>query len=643
MQQPVDDSEWDGDPGPLIMRLNFKPSNALHSSLFQFAVRKPWLHLLTLVCLLVLWLPIEPVYSFEPLPISNQWQELVQRSITLNETALAESIKAYTATGRADQQTAYFPLTPWQCPTLQDPKGSGEEVWQAALVLAATESKRCIRAALQAAQEQRGELAYRLLWQAHHFDPANQEVAKQLAADRMLKAPSAQRGTRPLTDYRWPARSYWEVASEHFRVLTQGDPEPAKTLCVELERGLAVWRQVLFPLWSTDQLIADSIRQNKPTLAPSTAPMRVVLFPDRAGYLNLLEPLVPGVGRSTGYYAPKWNVTFVYTDTQSDRTTQFHELTHQFLQEGSRFRGARTPGRDDGFWVVEGIACYAESIQWFDSYATLGGWDAPRMNTARYRWLQQQHRRELREMTPINQAQIVKIEDLAEWYTDAAVYVHHFLDRGTNEQRQSLFDHLEAVYRRSGDARWDQGQVNADMLVQSLQVTDQDLAHVSNGASLRELCLGGTEVTPQGLQALPPLPNLRWLDLAALPVDDQGVLQLLRQTKDCEKLNLERTKITDAVAVAIARQSKLRELDLSSTRTGNAVAQALQSCKELEVLWLTATQMEDGAIDGLLQLPKLRRVDVQRTRITPGGVQRLKREAGQRLDVNPLQIQTATP
>ncbi len=575
--------------------------------------------------------------SHHGMVLEPQWQRLQQRAEQAGELDLASFLHSLTYQARDDQHLAYIPLLQWPKPALKSTE-IASELWQAAVDLAKQSATHCLALAREAATQKQGERAYRLLWQAHHFDPSHADIAKLVSADAMLREPKSQRGTRAIQDYRWQARSYWEVASEHFRVLTQGEPDKAKQLCVDLERALAVWRQILFPLWATDAGIADALVKGKPSLAPPSAPMRVVLFPDRQAYLQLLAPLVPGIERSTGYYAPRWNATFLYTDGQEEDATQFHELTHQFLQEGSRLRGSRTPGRDDGFWVVEGLATYAESIRWNAFYATLGGWDAPRLNTARYRWLQQQHQRELSEMVAINQTQVASIPDLAEWYTDAAAYVHYFLDQGDHDQRQSLFDYIESVYRRGGDSRWDRANVNAASIRSLLQVDDVKLKQLGANDHVENLCLGGTQVTTQGIKALGSLPKLRWLDLAGLPVDEKDLESLLGGTSVLEKLNLERTRVSDQLQGLLQGHVGLREVDLSSTRVSDLTIQALRANRQLEILWLTASAVTDNSIDVLAQMTQLRRVDLQLSRVSEAGIARLK-QARPKLDVNPLQIQ----
>ena len=569
---------------------------------------------------------------------TSRWQSLGAAAATVGDKDLIEYLADRPLPSRDDQHCYCLPLS--SHPATESTLPSASELWKEARALGRDESLTLIAAARQAAARGDGWQAYGQLWQAHRADPLNQPLAKMLGVSEMLAEPRVGVGIRTIKEIGWLTRSYQEIATANFRVATTATPEAAIELAVSLELELAVWRQAFLPLWTSEQMMAEAINSGRSPLASTTPTMRVVLFADRQAYVSALTPLAPGVERSTGYYAPNQQTTYLFVGTEADPATRHHELTHQFLQEASRFRSSRQPGRNDGIWIVEGIATYAESLRLLPTFATLGGWESPRLQTARYRWLQLGHRRELGEMVPLAQTQLSQIPDLAQWYTDAACYVHLLLDGGDAKMRDKLLEHLESVYRRGGDSRVEFGQVSAVQLKEFLQVNDQRVATLTDGRQVTDLCLGGTQVTTEGLVSLPELPDLNWLDLAGLPVDDPTLNRLLRSSQAITRLNIERTAITDAVSDSIQQLKNLRELDVSSTRVGDRLAVSLSRCLDLRVLWASATPMTDSAATALEGQPKLERIDLQLSGVSPAAVERL-RKARPQLDVNPLQIQAA--
>ena len=98
---------------------------------------------------------------------------------------------------------------------------------------------------------------------------------------------------------------------------------------------------------------------------------------------------MPGIERSTGYYNDQNQTIFLYVGDVDDAATRRHEMVHQLFREATRssLRQDRMPAEQSGFWLIEGIAGYFESLKVGDRVATVGGWDASRLQFARYRTL----------------------------------------------------------------------------------------------------------------------------------------------------------------------------------------------------------------------------------------------------------------
>ncbi len=564
---------------------------------------------------------------------ATAWYQLAEKTFAAGEPGLADWFRSRVLPQRPDQHVACFPIAPWRPPKV-NVVAAARPLWDEAIKLAQSHSRELERAAQDAAAEQQGGEAYRLLWQAYRMEPTRSELAKLLGADMMLREPTVQKGTRAINEIKWAARSYQEIATAHFRICTTADVEAAKQLAVALERGMAVWQQVFFPLWSSDAVVADAMKKGRSPLVSGSGVMRVVLFPDRKAYLDALSPLVPGIEQSTGYFAPPLSMTFLYLADQPDEATRFHELTHQFLQDAGRFRQAKSAGQQDGFWAVEGIATYAESLQWHSDFATLGGWESPRLQTARYRWLQQKHRRELSAMLPIGQGTVLQIEDLAQWYTDAAAYVHYLLDSEDQSRRESFFEYIANVYRKGGQANWDRGGANAERLTEFLNLYDTMIDWPAEASLVKEVCAGATKLTDAGLQALTKYGQTHWFDVAGLPFDDEMFQSWAKQQPPCLRLNLERTQVSDQSAAALSGLTTLEELDLSATRVGDETVRQLAALKRLRTLWLSGSRVTESSLNSLVAIQSLRRVDFQNTSLMQA-VDALRRQRPD-LEINPL-------
>jgi hypothetical protein len=68
------------------------------------------------------------------------------------------------------------------------------------------------------------------------------------------------------------------------------------------------------------------------------------------------------IGISTGFYDPNRKMALFYWDGQKTMETVVHELAHQFFFEASSQDVALDTDNGPGFWIIEGIALYMESM-----------------------------------------------------------------------------------------------------------------------------------------------------------------------------------------------------------------------------------------------------------------------------------------
>lgn len=470
-------------------------------------------------------------------------------------------------------------------------------------------------------------------WQQHFRDPADVAVRQRLGLgddDVVIREGNATASeTAGL-----PRGRTLRFETKHFIVVTQLPRQRIESIARDLERYYWVWTQLFFPLWRDRDTWDQATKSTRPRL---TTKHRVVLLADAAQYAAVLRNVGPGVEQSTGFYSDLRRVTYLRAD-EGDGATRCHELTHQLLAEatGSRLKGR--PGERRDFWLVEGIACYMESCQFNIHSASIGGWQASRLQYARHRVLAQGDDMPLPQLASEGRLQVQRRGDLSRWYSFAAAYVHQMID---NDDGQGLVDclaQLAAVYQTSGIviAGRDRGNDTPTALANYLTLDDQQLTPIAFDG-LERLCFARTKTTAAGLSQIVPQSHLKWLDLAYLPITGDDVKRLCADPSSLEQLSLEATAIDDSIRTWIATAKSLAELDLSSTSAGDLVIDMLPSAAPIKTLWLTGSRVSDSSINRIAAIPTLQQVDLQQTQVTESGIARL-RAARPQLKINPLQV-----
>ncbi len=507
-----------------------------------------------------------------------------------------------------------------------------------------------------------GWKAYVRLWKAHHEHPDDASIRRflslPLSGEMRMEA---RRGRRPPRFLNWRAGTFAQVDTPHFVIYSRAAEQPSRRLAEDLERCYWVWTQMFFPLWEaapqvsaalsaleTNQSVIEYLGRNDARITVRRK-LQVVLFRDAAEYQQTLAREVPGIERSTGYYDEAKRTTFLYAAETDDAATRRHEMVHQLFREATRSGlGRSTPGERSGFWLVEGIAGYFESLRVGDRVATVGGWDSPRLQFARYRVLAGGDSMPMPELMADGRLAAQQRQDLARWYAHAIAQTHRLLDGGDARLRRWIYQQLADLYEIRAEfddhpsATVDEPMVieAADRSLQEfLRVDDQDLTDNPAGAGLRQLCLAGCEVTDQGLRSIPPQPKLQWLDLSRLPISSEAVLRLAPQPESLEQLTLEVTRIDGGLLEWLRRADNLQEVDLSWTTLGDEAVAALSSAKQLGVLWMTGASVSDASIDVIAAMPQLESVDLQRSEVTDAAIARL-RAARPELQINPLELRS---
>lgn len=500
-------------------------------------------------------------------------------------------------------------------------------------------ARRALRGAVRSAESNEGELALGLLWRAIREEPNNPQARRLIGLPNGNTTRATVRpGREAPAVLGWPPRSFLVAQSKHFRIYSTASKRSTTELVEDLERFFEVWSQIFFQQWTTDQQLCDNISTQKPIGLPNVL-CDVVLFGDRESYIRMFGAENPAARQSTGYYSPDKKLTLLFDGEDADSETRYHEVTHQLLQEATP-TVVNAPGKQSGFWIVEGIASYVESIWFHDSFATVGGWQAPRLQYSRARILPTKNAPTLESIMGLGTEEFQSNAELAALYSTIAAYTHMLMSE--DETRKHLLKYLKSVY---------QGRISPELLlalfserksdqqlIEFLQLATQDVSpELPSNQSLTSLCLGRTDVTPEWLAKISPQHDLQWLDLGYLDVQTADVTRLLDKGTQLQRLNLEGTKVDDQMGQTLNNQRRLEELDLSFTPVSDNTIQQLRSLDSLETLWLTGTAITDESIPTLKSLRSLKMLDVQRTSITAAGLQELQ-TANPEIKLNPLQL-----
>jgi hypothetical protein len=476
--------------------------------------------------------------------------------------------------------------------------------------------------------------AYRLLFEVLHEDPDHAEARRILGYEKLRSggwdSPYGKGATVVTLDhprFGWRRRSYWRLETDHYSIHTNHSPKEALELARHLEDLHAIWRQTFFSYWTNAEGLRHRLDGGNEPLVKREAKLKVVLFKSRQEYAGQLAEAEPKIGLTTGIYRTQDQTAYFYGGDATVIPTWYHEGTHQLFQEMDRFEGE--PGQKQNFWIIEGVALWMESLARHDGYWTIGGFDAERLQFARYRALSGDFAMPLGKLVMLGREEVQQHADIRKLYAHAAGLTHFLMQAGGGQHADATTQYLRSVYEQSDKPQTLATLAGTDYPAldqayrEFLLVTDADLATIIDPARIRNLSLGRTAVTDAGMKHLAGCTNLAWLDLSLTRVGDDGLAAI----KDCRQLTqlfLEGTKITDASLSLIGALKELEELDLSAVRITDEALASLAGLKKLKVVYLTNSPMSDKCLTHLKGLKQLETLQTTGTKITPTGLRNLK-------------------
>jgi hypothetical protein len=240
----------------------------------------------------------------------------------------------------------------------------------------------------------------------------------------------------------------WKTASDHWEIDSTVPMERAMALAVVLEETRMAWLQA-FGGFAIDagQIVGRAAGRAH---AEPRRPFAATLVRDRAEYAAALLPLEPAAGRTLGLY---WNPTrtawFFDTDDEGRavgpaRTTVLHEATHQLFSESRD--ASPLAGERSGFWALEAVACFMESLEPAPFGWMLGGPTAGRVPVARERLVEDGFHVPLRELSAMGRARLQADDRLPMIYSEISGLADFFLCGRQGLRRGAFLEYLRRIY-----------------------------------------------------------------------------------------------------------------------------------------------------------------------------------------------------
>jgi len=237
-------------------------------------------------------------------------------------------------------------------------------------------------------------------------------------------------------------RRGWRVETEHYLVTTNHSLEEGVALATRLETLFEIWQQVFVPYLATEAELERRFDGRAVLRVPRQH--EVVYYRTRAEYNDALHPSQPKIDITLGIYFDRNRTAYFFAGEDQQPGTLFHEATHQLFQETRRV--APQVARDHNSWIVEGIACYMESLQKHDGYWTLGGPNAGRMPAARHRLLVDGFYVPLAELAQLGMEDLQQHKQIAMLYSQSAGLADFLMHADGGRYRDALARYLSAVY-----------------------------------------------------------------------------------------------------------------------------------------------------------------------------------------------------
>ena len=241
----------------------------------------------------------------------------------------------------------------------------------------------------------------------------------------------------------------WKIRTDHFRITTNHSRQEASQLATQLESLYQIWNQLFggFHLKPTDLLKRFD---GKATSGYRSKPFEVVYYRTRDEYNATLLQQQPRIEMTLGIYFDLRHKTHFFAGDQQDAGTITHEAVHQFFNESGH--AIRKVGASQNAWLIEGVACYFESLAEHreaatgDRTFTIGTPTAGRLPAARHRLLVNDFYVPLAELSALGLKGFQQRSDLPRLYSQSAGLVTFLMHYQEGVYRPALVETLQRLY-----------------------------------------------------------------------------------------------------------------------------------------------------------------------------------------------------
>lgn len=263
-------------------------------------------------------------------------------------------------------------------------------------------------------------------------------------------------------------RNGWEIETEHFLIKTNHSLEKGVEIGRQLEEYHRFFMREYAAFFSTPQQMQRLFNGAATSRRNLQNRHRVYYFANREEFVNALKSKNQANSIATGFYLPRERTSFFYHDddpvkAESNRETMFHEVTHQLLGESSNKRFDVAEAHN--FWIIEGFACYMESIEIpKPAYKpvvkaappkikiNIGDPTHPRIYWARQKVVVEEYYIPMQRFTYMGKKEFQAAPNndiLHAYYSQAAGIVHFFMHYKSGLYRDALIEHLSQIYSPS--------------------------------------------------------------------------------------------------------------------------------------------------------------------------------------------------
>lgn len=240
----------------------------------------------------------------------------------------------------------------------------------------------------------------------------------------------------------------WQIRTDHFRVVTNHSREAAARLATRLETLYQIWRQQFGGCFLSPEDLLKRF-DGKLTSGYRSKPFLVVYYKTRDEYNAALRRDQPRIEMTLGIYFDTTHTAHFFAGEGQDVGTIYHEAVHQYFQESAR--SARQVGALANAWVIEGVACYFESLIEHNDpktgqYFTLGTPSAGRLPAARHRRLVNDFYVPLADLSALGMTDLQRRDDIARLYSQSAGLATFLMHHEEGRYRPALMKLLQLVY-----------------------------------------------------------------------------------------------------------------------------------------------------------------------------------------------------